>query len=539
MTNRQSTGMMDSLTASAAPTLLTANGNVPAAWNLIGDFTWATGYDAGGGRMAKPREFSLLFQALQGNPGAITAVSTLRIGYRKITSGYNQWWAQGKLSDEFLWRVPSINSNDYGWFSRATEPLANSELYKSSMAGVSLSEGSFSPGSVSNFLRPWYFHVNLSNARYTDEADALHIGNFSENIQPRYASDPFAANDPIYTSAPYPEFRQAYADPDDVVRRAMGAFAPYGGYGTSTGAGTSLDGLPEGQKPNVSNQDNRPIVLNRAFQSVADMGYAFRGSPWKNLSFSSPETGDAALLDVFCIAEAPPVMPSSSSPSAREQSAQPLVAGKVNLNTRQERVLQALLNGVLKDETSLATDSLLSPNVAALAAQSLVARTTSPKAWQGPLCNVSELAGKLFGKDLPPATFNMSRDPVYTSITYKTAYSAPLLSGYQRNPDMNPELSMLTWHFTGVSADLDAVLNTAKDRKNARMRESIIRALADGGQTRVWNIMLDLVAQTGRCLDPRNLEKFTKESERRVWVFLAIDRLTGEILDQQTEDIAD
>jgi hypothetical protein len=80
------------------------------------------------------------------------------------------------------------------------------------------------------------------------------------------------------------------------------------------------------------------------------------------------------------------------------------------------------------------------------------------------------------------------------------------------------------------------VLAASKDRKTQRLRESALRALADGGQTRVWNLMFDLVVQSGGF--PRNaasLNEFVRESEVRLWVFVAIDRLSGEILEQQTE----
>jgi hypothetical protein len=79
-----------------------------------------------------------------------------------------------------------------------------------------------------------------------------------------------------------------------------------------------------------------------------------------------------------------------------------------------------------------------------------------------------------------------------------------------------------------------------KDRKNLRMREAVVRALVDSGQTRVWNIMLDLIVQTGRLPSAASdLKQFVKEGEHRVWVFLAIDRLTGEVLDKIVEDVAE
>ncbi len=47
----------------------------------------------------------------------------------------------------------------------------------------------------------------------------------------------------------------------------------------------------------------RPVVLNRAFRAVGELGYAFRDLPFKSLDFWSPDSADAALLDVFCLEE--------------------------------------------------------------------------------------------------------------------------------------------------------------------------------------------------------------------------------------------
>ena len=78
----------------------------------------------------------------------------------------------------------------------------------------------------------------------------------------------------------------------------------------------------------------------------------------------------------------------------------------------------------------------------------------------------------------------------------------------------------------------------AKDQKNVRMREAILRALVDSGQTRVWNVMIDLVLQTGRLPSAaKALKDFVREGEIRVWLHLALDRYTGEILDAQLERV--
>jgi hypothetical protein len=395
------------------------------------------------------------------------------------------------------------------------------------MSGSQVYGGGFSTDSISNFRRENY----TGTYRH---GDALRIGAFTENIQPKYSAQ--SPGDPLYLAAAQPEFRQAYADPDDVVRRAMGAFA------SQTSFSALLDGLPQAQKA-ATNQDNRPVVLNRAFRSVADMGYAFRGSPWRNLSFSTPETGDAALLDVFCLSDAPPAATGVVTASGSVTAAAPLVAGKVNLNTRQEKVLEALISGALKDEVKGGTMAFTSGTASEVskAAQALIGRTTGSKAWLGPLSNVSEIAGKLFGKDISIGNFNMATDPVYTSTVFKTQNEPT------RNPDLNPAnpnglSGQLNWHFTGFSADLDSnkVFTAAKDQKNLRMREAVVRALVDSGQTRVWNIMLDLIVQTGRLPSAASdLKQFVKEGEHRVWVFLAIDRLTGEVLDKIVEDVAE
>jgi hypothetical protein len=333
-------------------------------------------------------------------------------------------------------------------------------------------------------------------------ADALRIGDFSENVPPAAAT----AADP---NAPY---RQAYADPDDVFRRAAGGLAAVGGY-----SGT-IEGLPMGQG-STEKASNRPVLLNRPFRSVAEMGAAFRGSPWKHLSFFLPETADAALLDVFCLTEAPPLA---------EVTAVPLVAGKVNLNTLQEPVLRAMLAGALKDELGGAALSAGALGEAGRAAAALVDHTSGTKPWLGPLANNAELAGRLFGRDLVSIG---TADAVYTSTVYRTVTEPG------RNADMQASKDRVEWHFSGYSADLGVgVLAASKDRKTQRLRESALRALADGGQTRVWNLMFDLVVQTGGF--PRTagaLNEFVREAESRLWVFVAIDRSTGEILEQQTE----
>lgn len=417
------------------------------------------------------------------------------------STGQTLWWATAKEGGSLLLQKPSANAFDYGWLPRL--------LNAPSLAGATPVPTTFNSGfkvGISPEPNIPNFAQSGSGSNY---ADSLRTGSFSENVAP----SPSTPTDP---SASY---RQAYADPDDVVRRAWGALASIGGYSSA------MDGLALAQNSTFSPLSNRPVMLDRPFRSVAEMGYAFRGEPWKHLSFSLPETGDAALLDLFCLSEPPPL-----SGTAQKTPAPPVVAGKTNLNTRQEAVLRALLSGALKDEFK-SSEVLGSAKEAAKAASALIDRTTGTKPWLGPLANLSELAGKLVGRDMTGIT---SADPVYTSTVYRTS-TEPM-----RNPDIQTGKKQATWHFSGYSADLGSVFENSRDNKNQRLRESTIRALIDGGQTRVWNVMLDLVVQTGHLnKSASSLANFQKTAEAHVWVYLAIDRFTGEVLERQLEWVYD
>src|SRR5207249_9670573 len=81
-----------------------------------------------------------------------------------------------------------------------------------------------------------------------------------------------------------------------------------------------------------------PVVLNRPFRNVAELGYTFRDLPWKTLDLFSQNSADAGLLDVFSIVDEPA-----------------MTAGRVNLNTQQAPVLQSILAGTIWDEISSST----------------------------------------------------------------------------------------------------------------------------------------------------------------------------------------
>ncbi|PTY01617.1 hypothetical protein DB346_12830 [Verrucomicrobia bacterium LW23] len=319
---------------------------------------------------------------------------------------------------------------------------------------------------------------------------------------------------------------RAFADPDGVFRRGMSAYVrPTPTSVAQNGPAGSASGLPlkvaynfsttgSGTITDAGESNSRPIILNRPFRSVAELGYVFSGTPWRNIDFFTPESGNAAMLDVFCI-----------NPSDDPDG---LTAGKINLNTRQPLVLKAILaNGYMDEFVPASASTCIAANGTVSAdtiAAGLVARTTDTSAGAGPLANVSQLVGKWNSSQTvasATAPFNIDGGASYTGFSGTTATATA--------PPATPvTLSKLLTADTSASAHTAAV--------NQRYRESTIRALSNAGQTRVWNLMIDMVAQVGGCpAGTSSLANFNVKGERRYWIHVAIDRYTGAVLDEQIE----
>lgn len=238
-----------------------------------------------------------------------------------------------------------------------------------------------------------------------------------------------------------------YADPDNTYRAADAAYA-------TDAWGRMLDTVNGSRGTN-----SRPIILNRPFRSVAEMGYAFRDVPYKSIDFFTARSGDGALLDAFSVGG----------------NSAPLVAGKVNLNTRRPEVLAAVIAGAQADEIS--TTSLTATNALAAANRLTAVTATNP---------ISGMAG--IATNLMPAL---------------------------------------------VAADLGPPENAAVKYR----RESVARALAAAGDTRTWNVLVDVVAQSGKFAGGTNASNFVVEGESRLWASMAIDRYLGRPVAGQTEVI--
>lgn len=261
-----------------------------------------------------------------------------------------------------------------------------------------------------------------------------------------------------------------YRDPDGVQRRAMG------------GHSSGVNGSPMawvGDSAPATSYASRPVVLNRPFRSVAELGYAFRDQPWKQLDFWTPESADKALLDAFCIYE------------PQDETEAPKVAGRVNLNSARSEVLQAMLSGVAKAERS---DSPVLPDgvIEDIAGRLVAWRNAGGD--KGPFIHRSDLVGRLVG----------------------------------------------TGQFAGFSSELAQAL-VSEDPTIQIRRQSVMRALADGGTTRSWNFLIDLIVQSGSYpadAGPNaSNDRFRPNGEMRVWVHLSIDRFTGEIVAKEMERV--
>ncbi len=301
------------------------------------------------------------------------------------------------------------------------------------------------------------FNAMLDNAFRLIDSSQNAISSFAANENTNSLSSIFPtpgnltladyAYNPTDKSVPY------YTDRDGVVRK-----------GDSNPASTTIQGADSPYSyTTTSPSDARPIVLNRPFTSVAEMGYAFRDDPWRSLNFSSPDSADGGLLDLFCLTE----------------NDNALRAGVLDVNGASTEVLASMLMNAYRDPS--ATDgSPLTLAQATTLAQAIRTQLGPPS---NPLLVLQNPA------DLP-------------TLIGKIAASLPDTFKYKR--------------------------------------EAVTRSFADVINTRTLNLMIDVVAQSGRYSSTaRSLNDFVVEAEKRYWVHIALDRFTGEILDIRFESVSD
>jgi hypothetical protein len=166
-------------------------------------------------------------------------------------------------------------------------------------------------------------------------------------------------------------------------------------------------------------------------------------------------------------------------------------AGIVDLNTRNGPVLASIIRGAwlhdLGDTDNLpnpATDLVLRTD-ALEAAQAIVRETTNITAGHGPALTRADVAR-------------------LAEVAGGALHGVP-----------------------GVSAD--------------ETKQTIARALAELGQARTWNLMIDVIAQTGKyspgATDINQANKFIVQGEKRYWLHIALDRDDGTVLGTQLEEV--
>jgi hypothetical protein len=235
----------------------------------------------------------------------------------------------------------------------------------------------------------------------------------------------------------------------------------------------------------IPNSQDRPLVLsspfqsgaNLGFQSVAELGQVSRDQSWKTLKFTSDNiAGFSQSLSADAgLLDAFTLQDAS------------VVAGKTSLNTRQSAVLKAILSQTALKLNAATSSDLLTPSQIYTAGSpptgivpALMNLSFKPAAPQGMLMNKGELVTRL------------ELDNSVTGL-------APL---------------------------------------NKVTHECVIRAFSDACQTRTWNLMIDVIAQSGRYPPTAGaLGDFIVEGEKRYWLHVAIDRFTGEVVDQQLEAV--
>jgi hypothetical protein len=310
-----------------------------------------------------------------------------------------------------------------------------------------------------------------------------------EHAPLRFSGSPYFPATLCINSAASTSTRTGYADNDGIIRPADAVYPDPSD--STTGSST-----PYYVTATAASKDYHPIILNRPLRNVAELGYAFRDLPWKTLDFFTDKSADAGLLDVFTINDGPALLDGSGN-FLSIGPVPPMVAGNISFNTGQAAVLQSILAGAVLDEINTTTISGTgtSATSAPVIAANIVTETSTPAPTPNPtpcaLSNRSELITR-------PGLLN---------------YVLPVPA-------------------TGA----------AHDQRVKSRREAMVRAISSVSQTRVWNLLIDVIAQSGRYSpnvtqnpNPADLPKFIVEGEQRYWVHVAIDRFTGQVIDKQIE----
>jgi hypothetical protein len=224
--------------------------------------------------------------------------------------------------------------------------------------------------------------------------------------------------------------------------------------------------------------------LDRPFHDVGELGYVFRDDPWKTLNLISANSADSGLLDVFYVGSTN-ATPANLPPPDN-------IAGKLNINS-------AVMNSVYANTKG------------SLPLQSLLAQGLRYYSLSNPMV-------------IDPGSTNCitASDAANLATNIVSFVQTNNLINVGDIPGVLPQNQTTSTALPGLKAP----------------REALIRALAGSSGTRTWNLMIDVVAQSGK-FNPNaaNLNNFTVDGEKHYWLHVAIDRFTGEIVGEQLEPV--
>jgi hypothetical protein len=260
----------------------------------------------------------------------------------------------------------------------------------------------------------------------------------------------------------------------------------HGNGNTSTAYGmepeNSIDGTNGDCDPGVTSggcnkQPHRPTpaptpalatqVVSRAFTTVGEFGY---GIDTSKVTLPTLKFWDSSTTPPFQYAPVLDFFCYNPISSAYPR------AGIVNLYTRNAPVIAAMLKSALKNDT------LVSPPAASVISQAEATNAAN--------AIVTETQRVLAGTASPAVQ--------QTDLT------------------------------RAIAGRLANVGSNAAGWTTDEQKEAIARALAEMGQTRTWNLFIDVIVQTGKyapgTTDVTQANKFTVEGEKRYWLHIALGR---------------
>ena len=425
-----------------------------------------------------------------GDPSGAPALS-YALGWVDASSKFHPYsfitgcFVEAELTYNPGWQIGSVQTNGSSENTLAWGLVDPRTERFSTMTNTWLANPDY-PGNSGSFPDSAHatgFHANTvpDTGNFTSYNYASGLGSYYPHFWSINSKTPLGATGEPVADVTY------YADPDGVVRPADGIYSSTTSYdgnmlfaspGTgSTASGDTVSATSTGDVTGSNSHGRRPVILNRPFRSVGELGYVFRDEPFKTLDLFSASSADSGLLDVFSLQD-------ESRTSSGSLSS--VVAGQINMSNAPLPVLEAILAGGSKKDfdPNYNIAGTGSPSVASVIAKGVIDQLALSGA-SGPFLNRADL------------------------------------------------VRVIANTMSGSSASLPAT-----DLSNKAYLESPVRALTDSVNSRTWNLMVDIIAQSGHLSSSAtSLDNFSVEGERRYWLHVAIDRYTGKVLTQQLEPV--